>query len=287
MTRFGFVAFVAVVALAAAASSASAESKATYYLSLGDSLAQGYQPIGGPTTNNVLPIYGYSQGYADQLFKLERERYTQLQLVKLGCGGESTVSMLYGSQDPSVAASCGPPSFYALRYPDGGTQLTEAMAFLQEHQGSVAFVTIDIGANDVLGPSGIGPIFANLPVILADLRAAAGSDVPIVGMNYYGPGLPQAWSEGGLPAVQASVAALVAFNDVLEGFYLAASDPVADVESAFSVTDVTPVDGTPLDVLRECEWTWICTAPPLGPDIHANTAGYGVIAQSFADQLAP
>lgn len=286
MTRFvGLVAFVASFLLAVAASSASAESKATYYLSLGDSLAQGFQPIGGPPSAAAPP--GYDQGYANQLFKLERGRYTQLQLVKLGCGGESTMSMLDGSQDPDVARSCGPPSFYAQHYPNGGTQLTEAMAFLQAHQGSVAFVTIDIGANDVLGPSGIGPIFTNLPVILADLRAAAGPDVPIVGMNYYGPGLPQAWSQGGLPAVQASVAALVAFNDILEGIYAAAGDPVADVESAFSVTDVALVDGTPLDVLRECEWTWICAPPPLGPDIHANTAGYGVIAQAFADELAP
>jgi hypothetical protein len=47
------------------------------------------------------------------------------------------------------------------------------------------------------------------------------------------------------------------------------------------------VDGTPLSVLRECQWTWICTPPPLGPDIHANSAGYGVIAQAFADQLTP
>ena len=106
--------------------SASAKSKATYYLSLGDSLAQGYQPIGGPPSPAAPP--GYGHGYADQLFKVERGRYTQLQLVKLGCGGESTVSMLSGSQDPDVASSCGPPSFYAQHYPDGGTQLTEAMA---------------------------------------------------------------------------------------------------------------------------------------------------------------
>jgi hypothetical protein len=76
------------------ASTASAASKATYYLSLGDSLAQGYQPIGGPPSSAAPP--GYDQGYADQLFKLERDEYTQLQLVKFGCGGESTVSMLYG-----------------------------------------------------------------------------------------------------------------------------------------------------------------------------------------------
>jgi lysophospholipase L1-like esterase len=273
----------ATVALTAGANTASAASKATYYLSLGDSLAQGYEPIGGPPSSAAPP--GYDQGYADQLFKLERDKFTQLQLVKLGCGGESTVSMLYGSQDRNVALSCGPPSFYQQHYLDGGTQLAEAVAFLREHQGSVAFVTIDIGANDVLGPSGLGPALSNLPVILADLRAAAGRDVPIFGMNYYDPFAPQAWSGGGLPALQAQVAGIVAINDLLESVYAAAGDPVADVESAFSVTDFTPVDGTPLDVLRECQWTWICTPPPLGPDIHANTAGYGVIAQAFADVL--
>ena len=105
MTRFvALVASVSVLVLAAAGT-AGAAIRPTY-VSLGDSLAQGYQPIGGPRTHAVLPIYGYGQGYADQLFKLERGRYTQLQLVKLGCGGESTVSMLDGSQDPNVAASC-------------------------------------------------------------------------------------------------------------------------------------------------------------------------------------
>jgi lysophospholipase L1-like esterase len=287
MTRFvALVASVSVLVLAATGT-AGAAIRPTYYVSLGDSLAQGYQPIGGPRTHAVLPVYGYAQGYADQLFKLERGRYTQLQLVKLGCGGESTVSMLNGSQDPDLAASCGPPSFYAARYPNGGTQLAEATAFLEAHRGSVAFVTLNLGANDVTGPSGIVPIFSNLPLILASLRAAAGPGVPIVGMNYYDPFVPQAWSDGGLPAVQAEVAGVVAFNDVLESAYAAAGDPIADVEGAFSVTDLTLVDGTPLSVLRECQWTWICTSPPLGPDIHANSTGYGVIAQAFADQLTP
>ena len=275
-----------VLALAAAAA-APASNGIEYYVSLGDSLAQGYQPIGGPRTFNVLPIYGYNQGYADQLFRLERNSYTQLRLVKLGCGGESTVSMLDGSQLPDVAASCGPPSFYAARYPNGGTQLSEATAFLESHPGSVAFITINLGANDILGPSGAGPIFSNLQLILAELRAAAGPGVPIVGMNYYDAFAPQAWFEGGLPGLQAQVADLVAFNDLLEGAYAVAGDPVADVESAFSVTDFTLVDGTPLSVLRECQWTWICTPPPLGPDIHANSAGYGAIAQAYAEQLTP
>jgi len=280
-----FVAVAGAVAalVATAGGGAQAASKATYYLSLGDSLAQGFQPIGGPQSAAAPP--GYDQGYADQLFKLVRDRYSQLQLVKLGCGGESTVSMRFGSQAPTVARSCGPPSFYAQDYPDGGTQLAEAVAFLQAHRGSVAFVTIDIGANDVLGPSGLGAILSNLPVILATLRAAAGADVPIIGMNYYAPGAPQAWSQGGIAGLQAHVALADAFNDLLENLYGATGDPVADVETAFSVTDFTLVDGTPLDVLRECEWTWICTPPPLGPDIHANNNGYSVIAQAFEAAL--
>ena len=72
---------------------------------------------------------------------------------------------------------------------------------------------------------------------------------------------------------------MTALNDLIESVYAVAGDPVADVESAFSVTDTTPVNGTPLDVVRECTWTWICTAG----DIHRNSEGYDVIAHAFAD----
>ena len=76
----------AVLALAAA-TAAPASNTVQYYVSLGDSLAQGYQPIGGPTSFNVLPIHGYNQGYADQLFRLVRNSYPQLRHVNFGCGG--------------------------------------------------------------------------------------------------------------------------------------------------------------------------------------------------------
>jgi hypothetical protein len=104
-------------------------------------------------------------------------------------------------------------------------------------------------------------------------------------MNYYDPFLVDAWTQGGLPALQGEIASVVALNDQIEHVYQAAGDPFADVESAFSVTDITLVNGTPLDVLRECEWTWICAPAPFGPDIHANTAGYGVIAQAFRQAI--
>ena len=38
-----------------------------FYLSLGDSLAQGAQPIGGP--GSLTGEVGYNHGYADELFK--------------------------------------------------------------------------------------------------------------------------------------------------------------------------------------------------------------------------
>src|SRR5262249_46072440 len=106
-----------------------------YYLSLGDSYAQGYQPIGGPPSPLGFP--GYNQGYADQLLKLVRNRYDHLQLVKLGCGGETTTTMIAGTP------WCGPKI-------TPGSQLAQATAFLEAHRGEVAFVTIDIGGNDII-----------------------------------------------------------------------------------------------------------------------------------------
>src|SRR5262245_21589973 len=157
------LAFALLVAALLVVSGAPAASKATYYVSLGDSLAQGYQPIGGPPSPESPP--GYNHGYADELFKLVRHRYTQLREVKLGCGGESTVTFRTGG---------------ICTY-DHGSQLAEAVAFLQEHTGEVAFVTIDLGANDVLSGGGVADIGANLPPALAALTAAAGTGVPIIG----------------------------------------------------------------------------------------------------------
>jgi lysophospholipase L1-like esterase len=257
---------------------ADASSKPTsYYLSLGDSLAQGFQPIGGPHTNSAAA--GYNQGYADQLFKLARDGGGEhLRLVKLGCGGETTATMIADS---------------LCRY-DTGSQLGDAVEFLDQHAGEIAFITIDLGANDVFDCDGdpgcfLPQIATNLPHIVNTLRAHAGPDVPIVGMNYYGVDLVR-WFED--PAAgEAAAASTVAFNNFLESLYAGAGAPVADVESAFAVTDFTTQANlkgfgpVPLAVYNACTLTWICTPPPLGPDIHANADGYGVIAEAFAEVL--
>jgi lysophospholipase L1-like esterase len=254
-------------------SAALASDSSRYYLALGDSLAVGAQPLLGET----------DEGYADQLHAALEAQHPgrQWKLRKLGCGGESSVSMRFGSQLPADAASCGDPKLYRHRYGRHETQLAAAVAFLKHHRKRVALVTIDIGANDVLGPSGLDPLLTNLPAILAELRAAADPATPIYGMNYFDPFLPEAWTNGGMPALQAEVTQSLALNALLDGLYQAGGVPVADVNSAFSVSNFTLVDGTPLNVVRVCQWTWICAPPPSGPDIHPNAAGYAVIAQAF------
>jgi lysophospholipase L1-like esterase len=268
------------VAGTAGASTSAATADVRYLVSLGDSLAVGVQPLGQPPQVDVET----DEGYADQLDALLQASVPGLRLVKLGCGGETTRSMRFGSVDPSEGFSCGPPAFYRHRYPHK-TQLAEAVAFLHAHRRNVSLVTIDIGGNDMIGGGGIARIQANLPVILADLRDAAGPDVPIVGMTYHDPLLPSVWfGSHDLGAVAAEVQRLVAFDDVLEGDYAAAGDPVADVEGAFASADETlQPDGNPLDVDRVCDWSWICSRG----DIHPNAAGYGAIAQAFMAALPP
>src|SRR5919201_1457600 len=74
-----------------------------YYLSLGDSLAQGMQPDTAGITRNT------NQGYADQLYALENRRIPRLKLVKLGCGGETTSSFLTGRGNPdALVLGCTP-----------------------------------------------------------------------------------------------------------------------------------------------------------------------------------
>jgi lysophospholipase L1-like esterase len=249
-----------------------------YYLSLGDSLATGVQPIGDAERQ-----FRTDDGYADQLDRIARRHLPNLRTVKLGYPGESTATMIEGG---------------LTAYPNG-SQLDEAVAFLRRRRGSVAFVTIDIGFNDLdtysleALPAGLASIGRNLPGILESLREAAGPETPIVGMTIYDAFLP-AWLEGppGRETARRSVwDAVVPLNARLREIYGAAGLCMADVEGAFATTDFTTevelagVGRVPINVARACEWTWGAAPPPLGPDLHANATGYGAIAEAFAREL--
>jgi lysophospholipase L1-like esterase len=284
LKRVGFLTAAVVVILnLTAVGTAHADGPAVrppvYYLSLGDSLAQGVQPN---ASGQSVPT---NQGYVDDLYAAARARIPVLQLVKLGCPGESTTTMIQGG------GGC--------TYPQG-SQLAAAVAFLQAHRGVVLFVTMDIGSNDINGclvgvtidqtcvAAGFAATQANLPRILRSLREAAGPRVPIAGMNYYDPYLA-AWLQGtaGQALAHQSVPLGASFNALLGSIYTAAGSPVADVQGAFRTQDfddqaTVPGLGTlPLNVALVCRWTWMCVPPPAGPNIHPNAAGYAVIAGAF------
>ncbi len=253
---------------------AQAASGAIYYLALGDSLAQGVQwsPGGDMITN---------QGYVDDLYLQYSKSIPGLEVEKLGCPGETTTSMIHGGMCANYA-----------------NQLEAAVSFLQTHQ--VAFVTLDIGANDVDGcisasaidtacvEAGLGSVGANLPWILRELRSAAGPHTPIIAMNYYDPILA-AWALGGTGPTLAlqSLEAATEFNLLLEAIYGAFGVPVADVAQAFRIYNFIPVpdEDVPVNVFLTLAWTWMSAPPPFGPDIHPNAAGYAAIAAAFGKKI--
>ena len=209
-----------------------------------------------------------------------------LRLVKLGCPSETTGTMLHGG---------------ICRY-RAGSQLAAAVRFLRAHRGRVSLVTIDIGANDpnscIFHPSlgnaarcvesTIPGAVRNLARILRTLRAAAGPGVRIIGMSYYVPELAE-WRNGLVGQAMARLSERLAagYNNLLAGAYSTAGARVADVAGAFRSADFAgqvslPAAGpVPRNVSLICSWTWACARPPRGPNQHANSAGYRVIARAF------
>jgi lysophospholipase L1-like esterase len=247
-----------------------------WYLAMGDSLAAGYQPGQGDDKAG-----GYVGGVLDAV----RTATPKTKLVNVACSGETVVTMVGGGR---------------CAY-DEGTQLAQAVQFLHAHRRTTRLVTIDIGANDVqrcvsrspLGidlaciQQGLGDVQRLLPQVLAQLHAAA-PDAHLVVVNYYNPFLA-AYLTGaaGQALAQQSVALQAALNAILAASAATVGADVADVSTAFRSTVTTPVTvpalggAVPTNVATICAWTWMCQ---LG-DIHANDAGYAVMADTVAARL--
>ncbi len=255
-----------------------------YYVSLGTSLSVGIQPDASGANQLT------DDGYADQLFDSIEPDTRELQLLKLGCPGETTTTMM----DGGICA-----------YSEG-SQLAAAVAFLNAEKDKVELITIDMGANDLLEAGCLVgtaidfvcindvsmQISIDLPVILSALRAAADPGTPIVAMNYYNPFLAF-WLLGidGQVLAMESASAVSILNNDMGLTYAQFGIPVADVASAFQSDDFVtivpsplppPNDFIPLNVATICLLTYMCKPDPVGPNIHANRNGYGVIARTFA-----
>ncbi len=244
-----------------------------YYLSLGDSLAAGYLAGRGDT----------DLGYADQLYGRLRRTDPELRLVKLGCDGETTSSMLDGGR-------CSYPA---------GTQLRQAVQFLQTHAGQVRYLTLDVGANDLAGcynrsgvddgciTRGLRTSVGNLPRILAPLYSAAGPAVRTAGMTYYDPFLAL-WLDGMFGQLAAGVS--VGVQQLLAGMqtavygalgYAVANTFAAFRTTAFSRRTDTPYGNLPVAVANVCRLTTMCS----DHDVHPTSSGYRAISQTFATAL--
>lgn len=277
------VAAVGASVIAPASASTKHKSRAGYYLSLGDSLSVGAQP------NPAGTLVPTKHGYANFLYATEKHKLKGLKLKQLGCSGETTTTMINGG----------------ICHYAAGSQLNAAVKFIKTHK--VAFITIDIGANDVdrcgeklsgaqlfaCVATGVATTKKNLPVIVSALRKAAGRKAKLIGMTYYDPFLADYLGNSSQRAVASeSVPLAKSLNGTIAQDYKARHFKVARVDKAFHTytpwSKTTKLKGhgkVPLAVAEICKYTWMCTPPPRGPSIHAKSVGYKKIAQVFAGVL--
>ncbi len=200
----------------------------SYYLALGTSLAVGFQPGRGETPN----------GYVDDLWRRIGEQIPSLGLRNVGCPGDTSRKMITGKTSLCDYAA--------------GSQLDAAVAFLEAHPGQVAFITLDVGAQDLvercLENTGlIGKACAvdllprlqsRLARIVDALSTAAGPSVPIVAMTYYNPFLGL-WGlvPGGRHLARANQRVWALLNTAFTTAYGDAGVTVADVAATFQIDD--------------------------------------------------
>ena len=288
-SRLVLTALALAAALTLPSAAQAAKPKRTYYVSLGDSYAAGYQATGpgqGRTTR---------QGFAYQLVGQAKQRGHRFELVNFGCGDETSSTILTRT---TACAGLGPGGeSYA-----GRTQVAAAVRFLRRNRGKVGLITVSIGGNDVTACAGapdpiacVGPalegVKANGRTLLERLRKAAGRQTRIVGITY-----PDVILGSWVSGVQAdrdlaalSVAAFKSLlNPALKQLYRSVGGRFVDVTAATGAylpleqtTTLAPYGEIPVAVAMACRLTYYCEFR----DIHPRTNGYALIAELVAKTI--
>ncbi len=240
----------------------------SYYLSLGDSVGM----WDGTRSFPYLLAARYSHSSVPGL-----------RLIDMSCSGETTESMIMGS-------TCAP----------GGSQYDNAVSFVHAHRGHIALITISIGGNDVVPcisrpdaatcfVNGLSKMKANISTIVAGLRLATGTHVPIVGMNVYDPFLGDWLAPGtGRSLAAAAETGVDLLSKTMGQAYQAEASPTADVQGAYHSADLTHFvrsrwGRVPVSVANACTLLDIvCQQGSLiGFGDDPNGAGAVVIAHAF------
>lgn len=275
------------LALPASAAAKSKKPKPTYYVSLGDSWSDGFQPL-GPDKNDI-PT---KRGYERTVFKLLKKKHKSLKLVELGCGGATTDSMINGTK-PCVEKRPYKSKSKAT------SQLTYAKKWLKKHRSRVRYVSVVIGGNDVAPCAakptneevfacvgdGVKEIKKNLKVIAKGIRSGAGKKPHIAGLTYADVVLGQ-WvkSENGKNLAKASIPVFRdQINPTLKSAYNKQKIRFVDATAGFGAyipldqtTTMAPYGEIPKAVANICKFGWYCEdrGAGHGPDIHLKDAGW-------------
>lgn len=286
---------LALVATALAAPAAAEAARTTYYVSVGDSYAQGYQAIG--PDGRPVPT---NKGYTDYLYKRLKRNEPGLKLIKLGCGGATTDSMINGTR------RCNPAEELPYESETRSTsQLTYASNWIANRRKRVKYVTVSIGGNDFASCAGAGDfnqiitctaegieeMKRNLPTIAKSLRRAGGSKAVIVGSTYPDVILGE-WVRGDEDGRNLARASIDVFreqiNPPMKRLYGNQRIGFVDATRAFGAyiplertTTLGDYGEIPVAVANICTLGWYC----FNRDIHLKSSGYAKQAALFHAQI--
>ncbi|OLE81654.1 MAG: hypothetical protein AUG06_00740 [Actinobacteria bacterium 13_1_20CM_2_65_11] len=261
LTIVGAVVAAVIGTVPALASSTQFNPPKKYYLSLGDSVAFGFQRDklnfevhSGTYSPGNFPGYTYVFGAALQVLRPE------LTVVDYGCPDETTVS---------YTKSCFFQDGLHITLHDGyagKSQEQAAIDFVQAHPGQVSPITVSLGANDAQHGVSDTVIEQNLTQILGELRTAA-PNAEIIVLQYYNP----------FYVVNPATDPLaVALNTSIGA---AAGSARARVANAFAVINDPNPPPPATELTDVCLYTLMC----LAGDIHPSDPGYTIIATIFWD----
>jgi len=149
------VAVVGALAMAPPAGAANVVTGSTY-LAIGDSLSYGYhqKQFGEELAKKgYAEATNYEEGFVNDFGSYLKVQQPKLQIVNLGCPGETSETAIKGSGTPGYCA--GGPTGSPFPYPflhhpyTHGSQLEEAEAILKENP-NVSPISVELGANDTL-----------------------------------------------------------------------------------------------------------------------------------------